>query len=55
MLLEGKANPNVANKDGDTPLHLCESSELMAALLNAGADPNATNQVKPPSSSSARG
>ena len=50
MLLEGKADPNVADKRGDTPLHLCKSSKLMATLLTAGAEPNATNQVKQPSS-----
>ena len=45
MLLEAKVDPNVADKRGNTPLHLCKSSELMAALLKAGADPNAANQV----------
>ena len=46
MLLEGKADPTVADKDGNTGLHCAKTSELMTALLAAGADPNATNKVK---------
>ena len=46
MLLEGKADPDVADKDGNTPLHSAKSSELMTALLTAGLDPNATNKVQ---------
>jgi hypothetical protein len=38
-------NWNVADKEGNTPLHLCESPEVMAMLLQAKADPNAMNQV----------
>ncbi|MFD2245285.1 ankyrin repeat domain-containing protein [Pontibacter ruber] len=42
-LLAAKANPNQQNKEGKTPLMLaCEinaSSEIIMALLNAGADP----------------
>ena len=41
----GGANPNVADDEGNTPLHLCNSPELMTALLEAEADPNATNKV----------
>ena len=44
-LLKSGANPNVANQEGNTPLHLCDSLELMDALFNAKADPNATNKV----------
>ena len=51
MLLEAGANPNVADKGGDTPLHAAESSELMAALLEHGADLEAANKVSIPSSS----
>ena len=49
-LLEAGANANVADKDGNTPLHEADSLELTAALLAAGADPTAANQVKQPSS-----
>ena len=45
MLLEGKADPNVADKRGNTPLHLCKSAELMTALLKAGAVLEAANKV----------
>ena len=38
-------SPNAASRNGDMPLHLCNSAELTAALLAAGADPNAANQV----------
>jgi ankyrin repeat protein len=44
-LLKSEANPNVKDKEGNTPLHVCETLELMAALIQAHADPNATNQV----------
>ena len=52
-LTAGGASPNVADNEGNTPLHLCNSPELMTALLEAEADPNATNKVgavelKPP-------
>ena len=52
-LIAGGASPNVADNEGNTPLHLCNSPELMTALLEAEADPNATNKVgavelKPP-------
>ena len=44
-LIAGGASPNVADNEGNTPLHLCNSPELMTALLEAEADPNATNKV----------
>ena len=44
-LITNGTNWNVADKQGNKPLHLCSSAELMAALLQAGADPNATNKV----------
>ena len=47
-LLEGGANLGVADKEGNTPLHVCDSPELMAALLTRGGDPNVTNQVDQP-------
>ena len=39
MLLEAGADPNVADERDHTQLHVCKSSELMAALLRAGANP----------------
>ena len=45
MLLESKADPNVADKNGDTPLHLTDSAELMAALLEHGASLEMANKV----------
>ena len=49
LALLGKgANPNVADKDGNTPLHEADSVELMAALLEHGwhgADLEAANKV----------
>ena len=44
-LIAGGASPNVADNEGNTPLHLCNSPELMTALLEAEADPNARNKV----------
>mgnify|MGYP001982502313 CR=1 FL=1 len=44
-LLDGGANPNLTDTEGNTSLHVCESPELMAALLTRGGDPNVTNQV----------
>lgn len=43
MLLKQGADPNLASKSGDTPLHLAADDgnyRLVAALLTAGADPN---------------
>ena len=45
MLLEGGAEPNVADKDGNTPLHTAQSSELVIALLERGAVLEAANKV----------
>ena len=39
-------NWNVADEEGNTALHLCESPKIMTMLLQAKADPNATNQVR---------
>ena len=44
-LFERGANPHVADKEGNTPLHVCDSPKLMAALLTRGGDPSVTNQV----------
>ena len=46
MLLEAGVSPNVTDGKGNTPLHVCESAEVMAALLKAGGDPNTANQVR---------
>ena len=45
-IIDNGISPNAVSRDGDMPLHLSNSTELTAALLAAGADPNATNQVK---------
>ena len=44
-LITNGTNWNVADKQGNKPLHLCSSAELMAALLQASADLNTTNKV----------
>ena len=44
-LLQGGANPSAADKKGNTLMHTTDSSELMAALLERGGDPNTTNAV----------
>ena len=44
-LLEQGANPNVADKDGNTPLHEADTVELMTALLEHGADLEVANRV----------
>ena len=42
-------NWNVADREGNTPLHLCDhlcdSPDHIASLLQADANPNATNKV----------
>jgi len=43
LLLKQGADPNIASRSGDTPLHLAADDgnyRLVAALLAAGADPN---------------
>jgi ankyrin repeat protein len=37
-LVEQGADVNVADSDGDTPLHHCEKQEVAAYLISAGAD-----------------
>ncbi len=50
LLLEAKANPNVSDQQGNTPLMLAVSpydrAELVQMLLEYGADINATNSVR---------
>ena len=46
LALVGKgANPNVADKDGNTLLHEADTVELMTALLEHGADLEVANKV----------
>lgn len=43
LILDLKANPNLKNKSGHTPLHLAyirRDPQMIQALLQAGADPN---------------
>lgn len=46
LLAMCRANPNAATKDGDTPLHLCDTPEAAAAILKHGGNPNALNKVR---------
>ena len=48
VVLKRGANPDMADKEGNTLMHTAESPELMAALLTRGGDPNLTNQVDQP-------
>ena len=45
VLLKNGATPNVADKDGNTPLHEGKSVELMTALLEHGSDLEVANKV----------
>ena len=46
LALLGKgANPNVADKDGNTPLHEAGSAELVTALVEHGLDLEVGNKV----------
>ncbi|WP_165482718.1 ankyrin repeat domain-containing protein [Legionella gresilensis] len=47
LLLEYKANPNIAAKDGETPLHCASANEfldIMTMLLNKGANVNTQDE-----------
>ena len=44
-LLEAGANASAPDSDGNTLLHLVESTEFMAALLKHGGDVEAINKV----------
>ena len=46
MLLEKNADANVANRSGQTPLHVAQTPEIANALLDAGCDEHATNKVR---------
>ena len=46
-LIAGGTNPDVVvDKQGNTLLHLSDSTDMIAALFQAKADPNVTNKVK---------
>ena len=45
-LFEHGADPNVADEEGHTFMHVCDSLDLMATLLKHGADPSATSKVQ---------
>ena len=40
LLLKYKADVNLANRQGTTPLHLTMDSEVATRFLEVGADPN---------------
>ncbi|ORX68591.1 ankyrin, partial [Linderina pennispora] len=42
-LLENGGNVNIADADGDTPLHICEDKACAELLLEHGADPECKN------------
>ena len=44
-LLEAGANPSAPDSDGNTLLHLVESTDFMAALLKHESDLEAINKV----------
>jgi ankyrin len=49
QLLAAGANPNIASKAGETPLHwavINSDAKLVRALLEAGANPNVSTQSK---------
>jgi ankyrin repeat protein len=46
LLLEKKADVDIANKSGQTPLHVAQTPEIARALLDGGCDVYATNKVR---------
>ena len=44
-LLRGGANPNIANKWGNTPCHFANTIEVLELVLDAGGDPRKKNNL----------
>ncbi|KAI9363998.1 ankyrin repeat-containing domain protein [Zopfochytrium polystomum] len=44
LLLQGGADPNVVDNEGDTPLHVTETVAVAEILIAAGANPHARNE-----------
>jgi ankyrin repeat protein len=42
-LFKYKANVNIQDEEGDSPLHLTETEEIARILVENGADPNLKN------------
>ena len=46
LLLENQADVNLANKSGQTPLHVAQTPEVAEALIEADCDTDAKNKVR---------
>ena len=46
LLLEKSADTDIANKSGQTPLHVAQTPEIAQALLDAGCDIYAAIKVR---------
>jgi ankyrin repeat protein len=43
FLIDSKANINIQDSDGDTPLHVCQSLDVVKLLVERGSDPTIRN------------